>query len=328
MSEMIRRLVSGNKMNRRDFLKKAGGGALFAATQGAPVSPQPQGAPLPPAPVTLPGNVHFTAFGPDSMIAIEPNSYQQRSILDRVFDERYGSSQDEDGNFPLGWGGGPELSREDFVRLLQEQNRARKALENAPSLPTDKYDATYGWLRWNPESGEWQRMVTPITREKNPDYKYISGDEGFAPTHIETYGDPIPYVDGMPLANLDVSPIEAIGPEPDFVTLNDVGRAYGHIAPERPKQNARQEPEQQKRIEQFVPDQASGGWHNMGRNPFAADPLSMTDTSPLFDQPPVQSATSGSRARTALGAMALPSLLYATQQQQKEKQSPLQGLIK
>jgi len=294
MSDWIRKMLAGKGMNRREFMRGAAGTAAAAAANKVPVPKQP-----PDMNWSVPGNVALRSFGKDSGAGVWLEGSFHDSAIGRV------------------WGndvsGVPELSREDYVRLLQERNAAQRALADAPPLPRNEYD-TVGYLQWNPAERKWERWVEPYTMvpDKSPRARTYTSEEGYTPLLYPEPSGPVLYEEGMDVSKvLDSGQYWEGGP---FATVEDVGRAYGFLPRagrprdwEPGRKNANESGERLSAV--------GGGWHNIGGNPLESDrPGAFTTGAiPMQEPPPARSATTANNIRKLLG-IAAPAAISAAAQ--------------
>lgn len=235
MSELIRKLLTGQPMSRREFLKGTGGAAAAAASNKLPVSNQAAtGIPayVPRKSPFLPGMVELFATGPGQDARMWLDGGEQSAVA------RYYGNTDA-----------PDMTQQDYVRLIQEFNRARRALADAPQLPKaapPPYKAggqgaerEFGRLQWDAEQGKWEVVVDRYVKEAN-DSPYAGkrrppdedGYWDYEPDEYPVFQERVKWSEGMPLDGiLDEDgeigdPWEELHQAP---SLEDIGRAYGLV---------------------------------------------------------------------------------------------------
>ena len=319
MSQWIRKLLGGQPMSRREFLSGTAGAAAAAAANRVPV-------PATPAAGAVERELPFILRRVQLM-----NHPSQGVIIRDIVDEL----PDGTLNMPAGdasWmaAAGQQkagsITRDDYVTILQEASRARKALQDTPgdgrgvqfwNPATGQWESRYFATRFEPRSAESLAADRAYRKELKQRGEYEElGEWGPIESTEPMEGDFGTLEEALAFGNVD-SP-EVVVPDlfgPESATLQEFGYAYGHGPdpyPERrvgrAKEKAAKENAGQQNAEQAAAEslgRKGGGWHNVGPDPFKSEPWSMT-TGGLegYERPAVQSATSSQNIRKMLGRMA------------------------
>ena len=253
MSEVIRRLVSGKPMTRREFMSGMAGAAAGASSSRVPVPPLPAPAAMPSAPAqSFPEVMKYVRM---------VNHPRQGIVLEDLIDEMP-SGEIASVVSDAGWGGGAGrgVSAEEFKDLVRESLRASRALEGAPPLPT-RDNQTLGRLVWNPEAGAWEQEFDVV------DWKQLSDEEfaraadtrrrmersftpdGAAPNPWEDGPLTRSYPEFRRTSTIDGERPESVLPTDEVfdgfhMPIHELGQAYGHVPKRQKPQTKKREPEQ------------------------------------------------------------------------------------